>query len=411
MPPARTRSAMVLASGGAKGAYGVGVMKALFTGASPATGHVPLEPQIYSGSSVGAYGGAVLGCRPGVPAAVLIEYLEQIWLTRIAATDSSCGNGVFRIRGLPVQSLSPACFMNPLATMLELASDAAFMAKEGLYHAVEFARSDLPPGGRFLEAIDISAFFDSAPLLALVKETVDLQGLLQSGKQVSVVASRWTDGKAVVYDNLGLSMRPDFSPIMASMAVPGIFPAVDIDGIPFVDGGLAMSAPLKPAIDGGAEVIYLLYVDPFLASDAPPLHSTFDVMTQVFSILTSERVKSDLRHARRVNDAIDLLAGRPVTGDVESATAAAAAESRTAPGPPHRKVLIHIFKPAGQVGTGGGGTASLNFSYQNISALIDLGYRETVEHDCAKAGCVLTSPAAAVVGSGAPLAATAQKGR
>jgi predicted acylesterase/phospholipase RssA len=401
---------MVLTSGGAKGAYGVGVMKALFTGASPATGHVPIDPEIYSGSSVGAYGSAVLGCLPGVPAVARIEYLEQIWLTRIAASDTSCGNGVFRIRGLPVQSLSPACLMNPLATMVELAGDAAFMAKEGLYHVVEFARSDLPPGGRFIEAIDISAFFDSAPLLALVKETVDLQGLLRSGKQVSVVASRWTDGKAAVYNNLGLSMRPDFSPIMASMAIPGIFPAVPIDGIPYVDGGLAMSAPLKPAIDGGAEVIYLLYVDPFEASDAPPLHSTFDIMAQVFSILASERVKSDLRHAQRVNDAIDLLAGRRVTGDVESA-AAATAEVRAAPGPAHRKVIIHIFKPLGQVGTGGAGTESINFSYENISALIDLGFREAVEHDCAQAGCVLTSPAAALVGSGVPLAAAAQKGR
>ncbi len=173
MPAVDPRGAMVLTSGGAKGAYAVGVMKALFTGASPATSYVRIDPGIYCGSSVGAYASAVLGSHPGMSAVAGIDLLERIWLTQIAQTLTSCGNGVFRIRGLP-QSINPACYLNPVADMLELASDGAFMVKEGFYHLMQFVNSDLPPAARFIESLDISAFFDSSPLLKLIEGTVDL---------------------------------------------------------------------------------------------------------------------------------------------------------------------------------------------------------------------------------------------
>ena len=49
------RTAVVLSGGGAFGAYEVGVMKALIDGKSPSTGYAPLTPDIFAGTSIGAY--------------------------------------------------------------------------------------------------------------------------------------------------------------------------------------------------------------------------------------------------------------------------------------------------------------------------------------------------------------------
>ncbi len=48
--------------------------------------------------------------------------------------------------------------------------------------------------------------------------------------------------------------------ILASSAVPGILPAVAIDGEHFVDGGIVNSIPVSRAVELGAKEIYILHV-------------------------------------------------------------------------------------------------------------------------------------------------------
>ena len=48
--------------------------------------------------------------------------------------------------------------------------------------------------------------------------------------------------------------------ILASSAVPGILPAVKIDGEHFIDGGIVNSIPIARAVDLGAKEIFVLHV-------------------------------------------------------------------------------------------------------------------------------------------------------
>jgi len=108
----------VLSGGGAKGAYEIGVMKALYNGASPATGFRPLEAEVFTGTSVGAYNATFMASRPRQDADA-IKTLETIWRTRIANTSEGCGNGIFRIRGLPLQGLDIGCLRRPVEDIVE----------------------------------------------------------------------------------------------------------------------------------------------------------------------------------------------------------------------------------------------------------------------------------------------------
>lgn len=53
---------------------------------------------------------------------------------------------------------------------------------------------------------------------------------------------------------------PIVEPILASCAVPGILPAVKIDGEHFIDGGIVNSIPIARAVELGATEIYVLHV-------------------------------------------------------------------------------------------------------------------------------------------------------
>ena len=50
--------------------------------------------------------------------------------------------------------------------------------------------------------------------------------------------------------------------IMASTAIPGFFPPVEVGSQAFVDGGVLMNTPLQPAIDAGADILHVIYLDP-----------------------------------------------------------------------------------------------------------------------------------------------------
>ena len=55
-----------------------------------------------------------------------------------------------------------------------------------------------------------------------------------------------------------LSRGPAKPAVIASAAVPGVFPAVEIDGYHLVDGGVASNTPASDAIELGARTVYVL---------------------------------------------------------------------------------------------------------------------------------------------------------
>ncbi len=69
------------------------------------------------------------------------------------------------------------------------------------------------------------------------------------------VATRYRDGELVAFDHgsLGLVVR-------ASMAAPGVFAPVEIEGETYVDGGLVANLPVEVALNEGADVIVASYL-------------------------------------------------------------------------------------------------------------------------------------------------------
>ena len=115
MTPERTsKDDVVLTGGGAKGAYEIGILNALFAGRSPSTGFQPVVVEVFAGTSVGANNTAFLVSQATVPPALAVADLEDIWRRRIANTDLSCGSGVFRLRAGPLAAPS-RCSTEPPA--------------------------------------------------------------------------------------------------------------------------------------------------------------------------------------------------------------------------------------------------------------------------------------------------------
>ena len=94
-------------------------------------------------------------------------------------------------------------------------------------------------------------------------------------------AERWfTDG-------------PLIDAVLASSAVPGLLPPVELDGEHYLDGGLVHSIPVGRAVALGAGTIYVLHVGRIDHPLQPPTRP-WEVATVAFEIARRHRFATDL---------------------------------------------------------------------------------------------------------------------
>ena len=216
---------IVLAGGGAKGAYQVGAVSYL--------AELGIQPQIIAGTSIGALNGGVLASNGSFRQAA--RRLAQVWdkLGTIRIIRS-------KLRSNLTEADVPILHRRLIKLQAQLALQALF---------------DPEPIEEVLkEAIDLDALRNGTEFWVTVFPTLKLGGIL-----VDLARARTgTDAHWLCAQDC-----PDeeiYNLLLASAAIPIAFPCRDINGQGFVDGGLADNVPLKPLAARGcthAIVIHL----------------------------------------------------------------------------------------------------------------------------------------------------------
>lgn len=95
--------------------------------------------------------------------------------------------------------------------------------------------------------------FDGARLRALLEECLEDYAFCDARTKLFIVATELLSGHEVV-----LSSGPVVDALMASTAIPGVFPSVLIGGHELVDGGVANNTPISTAVRFGARRVVVL---------------------------------------------------------------------------------------------------------------------------------------------------------
>ncbi len=221
--------ALVMSGGGARAAYQVGMLRWL------ARRRPDLHVPILTGVSAGAINAAFLASRPGEFRA-RVERLTDLW-SHLTTRE------VFR-----VDSLSLA--RNVARLGLKLVSGGVAAAPR------PHAAVDTTPLRSLLER-ELDARHDA---LAGIEENLG-RGALRA---VAITASSYTTGQSITWvqgrgipqwerahrKSIGTTLGVRH--VMASAALPIFFPAIEIDGQWFGDGGIRLTTPLSPAVHLGA---------------------------------------------------------------------------------------------------------------------------------------------------------------
>lgn len=103
---------------------------------------------------------------------------------------------------------------------------------------------------------------------------------------------------------------PVVDAVLASCALPGILPPIELEGLHYIDGGVVNSIPVSRAIELGATEIYVLHVghidDPLTAPRHP-----WDVAMVSFEIARRHRFHREVESARDNVEIHVLPTGKP----------------------------------------------------------------------------------------------------
>lgn len=236
-PRGRPRLAIALTGGGARGAYQVGVLRGI------ARQMPELRFPIITGASAGAINAIFLACHPGTPREAAND-LSRIW-ENLAVSD------VFRVDFW--------CLLRK--SLLWLARLGLGMGHLGVkVHGLldttplrELLRRELGARGEINEhgeVLGVGRSLDAGRLDALALMTVNYS----TGQTVS-----WVQGSDVnTWERparRSLQAKVTVDHVMASAALPLMFPAVQLGDTWYGDGSIRMAAPLSPALHLGADRI------------------------------------------------------------------------------------------------------------------------------------------------------------
>jgi predicted acylesterase/phospholipase RssA len=265
--------------------------------------------------------------------------------------------------------MNPVEWLRPWRPASAFAVDASYIARDMMTRISGLVSGSGGLAHRFAELIDIGTFITPDPSEQLVRASLVPNRIRQSAVELRVTATEWQNGILRVFTNSDFSDDRAVDIVRASGAIPGFFPAVTIDGQPYVDGGVVLNTPLKPAIDAGADKLHVIYLDP--APGAVPLRSvgsTIDTMGRMFVASFAATMRRDLEVAAKTNR--DIAEGRRRNS--------------------HRQIEIHLYHPREDCG---GALGMLDFGRQRIVQLAEQGFRDAAAHDCERQGCLNISQA------------------
>jgi NTE family protein len=120
-----------------------------------------------------------------------------------------------------------------------------------------------------------------------------------------VTATRLQTGETVYVDHGDL-----IAPLLASIALPGIFPPIVRDGFQLMDGGLSDNVPIAFAASRGARrAIFMLCV--CCSRESAAVHGFDRIVSQAASVMLDLKYRLDVQQFR---DRLDLIALEPALG-------------------------------------------------------------------------------------------------
>lgn len=278
-------AALVLSGGGARAAYQVGVLKAI-ADIMPESTRNPFG--IITGTSAGAINATALAANAD-NFRNAVYAIEHVWKSfrpdQVYRTDPM---GVFACAGRWLGSLVLAS-RNRAVSMLDNAPLADLLAD-----MVRFSNLREVIDAGYLRAISVTASgYNSGHSVAFFQGSPDI--------------SAWKR-----FQRVGLRTEIRLEHLLASSAIPAVFPAVRINREYFGDGAMRQLAPISPALHLGARKVLVVGVSgnrsaPQVRKPMEGYPSLAQISGHLLNSVFLDSLEYDIERLERVNKTLELI--------------------------------------------------------------------------------------------------------
>ncbi|OUS28360.1 Patatin [Gammaproteobacteria bacterium 45_16_T64] len=360
---------LVLSGGGARAAYQVGVLKAI-ADIMPVDIRNPFG--VISGTSAGAINAVALAAH-AENYRNAVYAIEQVWRhfkPHLVYRTDPIGVGVcgikFLMRMFMAMPNHPASLLNnkPLAKLLEEMIPFDHI-KEAIRHG--YLRSISVTASGYNSGHSV-AFFDGSPDISSWKR----------------------------FQRVGLRASLSVEHLLASSAIPTVFPAVRINREYFGDGAVRQLAPLSPALHMGAKKLLVVGVSgnrsaPQVRKATEAYPSLAQIGGHLLNSVFLDSLEYDVERLERINDTLELIPDnvREKSGITMNPieclliSPSQCVDQIAAKFAKNLPLTIRIFLHGiGATDTSGSSVLSyLLFERQFCNALIELGYHDAMERE------------------------------
>lgn len=361
------RIGLVLTGGGARAAYQVGVLKGL----SELMGRPEVNPfAVLSGTSAGAINAAALAAQADHFAAG-VDWLYETWRSFHAEQIYRTDRGAVLRAGLRWFGAFAQLYRRNPVSLLDNSPLAALLARQ-----IDFARirEHLAAGRLDALAITVCNYASGASIT-----------FFEAAQEVQ----EWTRPH-----RRGLRCPLTREHLLASSAIPFIFPAVQLGDDFFGDGSMRQTAPISPALHLGADRVIVVGTgrqgptqrEPEKQRRGPRYPSLAQIAGHAMSSIFLDALEQDIEWLERINALVqatpaDLRERMPfrevkalVIAPSEPIELIAARHAYELPRP-----IQFLLSPLGGMNRGGANmTSYLLFEPGFTQALVELGFNDTV---------------------------------
>ncbi|HMQ10070.1 MAG TPA: patatin-like phospholipase family protein [Oligoflexia bacterium] len=297
--------AVVLSGGGTRGAYEAGVIHYIRTGLPPKLAK-KLNFKVQVGASVGSINAAFMASHAHDPIAQG-QLLRDLWSN---------------IRSEDIYKRGPI-------TSSKFLIQSSFGAFAKLFGVKDLYKEDD-------KKLDFSSLFNTKPFQSFLTKNCSFQTIPQNIKKgliqaVAVSATNLSTGQVEIFvdkhPDLTFDYNSDFRfqkitarHVMASAALPVLFPPVTINGTYYNDGGLRLRTPLKPALSLGSNMILVIgtssaaeeeensqpSISETESEEYVPRPGIGDIMGKLLEAALIDRLEADIQNVYKINKIHDV---------------------------------------------------------------------------------------------------------
>ncbi len=193
---------------------------------------------------------------------------------------------------------------------------------------------------------------DTGGLADRLRTRVHWAKLARSSVQVFISATNLTQKTNAVFGNADIT----YQHVLASSAIPILFPPVRLGRDWYIDGAFSLLRPLKPLLKAGASRIFTVFLSPRRPRLHPP-NNLFDLSDRVLEVLLSSAIHMDRAQIESTNQELFRLRSLGVDAHLFQHK-------------PYRQVEVISIYPSRELGDV---TSYLRFSGARARELIELG--------------------------------------